>query len=716
MKKKILVLFSIATLLFACNSNNKVTSNRFPQVLTLIQRQIPGYEGQFILDSIASDQGQDVFEIESVNDKIVLRGNCPVAVASAFQWYLKYVCNCQISQAGMNINLPKNLPMVKTKIRQVNQHELRYFLNYCTFNYTTSFWDWKDWEKELDWMAMNGINLALAINGSEEVWQNTMKSLNFSDEDIASFIPGPCYQAWWLMSNLEGWGGPVSQTWIKSRTVLQKQILARMKEFGIEPVFQGFFAMVPTTFKKKFPDAKVFSGGDWCGYPRPDVVDPNDPMFKKAANVFYKEQEKLFGKAKFYGGDLFHEGGNKKGVDLTKCASIVQKSMQNHAPGSKWVLQGWMNNPEDSLLAGLNKEQTLIIDLFCESFPSWKTRGGMKGFPFIWATINNFGGRNGLYGKLDSAVLNLSEARNLKNLGGIGVIPEGIKVNPLVFEFFFELAWHKELPKPAEWIKGYIASRYGKPNANCEKAWAIFLNTIYNIPVKYDEPQNIICSRPSLDIIHSAPWGFYDIRYKQKDFIKGLDYFMACANEYSNSDAYLYDLVDFTRQALLGEIQITYKNIVESYKNKDLNGLEKYSKKFIELAEAEEKILSTRPEFLLGNWIDKARKIAETDKEKDLFEQNARMLITTWGYAEQHEILNDYAHREWAGLISDFYLPRWKLFLEYLQNNLAGKNSKLPDFKVWEEEWTKKKNSFTTQTVGNTIDLSRKIYSEMINK
>lgn len=33
------------------------------------------------------------------------------------------------------------------------------------------WWDWARWEQEIDWMALNGINLALAWSGQEAIWQ-----------------------------------------------------------------------------------------------------------------------------------------------------------------------------------------------------------------------------------------------------------------------------------------------------------------------------------------------------------------------------------------------------------------------------------------------------------------------------------------------------------------------------------------------------------------
>ena len=43
--------------------------------------------------------------------------------------------------------------------------EYRYNMNVCTFGYSYAHWDWKRWEREIDWMALNGINMHLAFVG-----------------------------------------------------------------------------------------------------------------------------------------------------------------------------------------------------------------------------------------------------------------------------------------------------------------------------------------------------------------------------------------------------------------------------------------------------------------------------------------------------------------------------------------------------------------------
>ncbi len=710
MKKSILTLIAISFLAFS----SAIASEKFISAKKLIHRVVPQIESKIVIDSIASLNDKDVFEISSQNGKLLLAGSSPVAVASALNWYLKYYCHCQISQAGTNLNLPSNLPVLKEKVCISTPYKYKYFLNYCTFNYTMSFWNWEQWQKELDWMAMQGINLVLAINGTEEVWQNTLKKLNFSDKEIADFISGPAYQAWWLMGNLEGWGGPVSQEWIKSRTELQKNILSYMRGMKMEPVLQGFYGMVPTSLKSKFPKADIRETGNWCGYQRPDFVMPTDSMFNFFAQTYYTELEKLYGKANFYGGDPFHEGSILE-VDLKTCGHNIQQSMLQASPGSTWVLQGWIGNPSPVLLSGLEKDKALIIDLYGETKQAWKKSKGYSGCRWLFCVINNFGGRTGIYGKIDSTTISLNEARSSQfgvTMEGLGMIPEAINVNPLIFEYMYDLGWRNELPNPTQWIENYSVFRYGKDNKSARLAWKQLLKSVYGIPFSYDEPQNVICSRPTLKWKSSSPWGYGTIRYKQEDLKVACSTLLNCAEEFKNVDTYQYDVVDITHQYLLGVAELYYYSMIQDFNLNDKSKFSISSQKFLALILDLDELMGTRKEFLLGCWIQNARNTAPSVSEKNQFEQNARMLLTSWGYGEAHKVLNDYTHREWSGLLSTLYYNRWKLFVDDLLNQLKGEKPTDIDYFKLEEDWSKQTNRFSTEPIGNPISISKKIYEK----
>ena len=82
----------------------------------LIKRIIPQRAASFVIEPLQSQHGNDAFEIESKNNKIILRGNNGVAVASALYYYLTEYAHCQVTWNGTNLHLPKQLPVVDQKI------------------------------------------------------------------------------------------------------------------------------------------------------------------------------------------------------------------------------------------------------------------------------------------------------------------------------------------------------------------------------------------------------------------------------------------------------------------------------------------------------------------------------------------------------------------------------------------------------------------------
>ena len=84
----------------------------------------------------------------------------------------------------------------------------------------------------------------------------------------------------------------------------------------------------------------------------------------------------------------------------------------------------------------------------------------------------------------------------------------------------------------------------------------------------------------------------------------------------------------------------------------------------------QDSLLSTRPEFCLDTYLAQAKRklagisgISGTSGTSDqLIQQNLLTQITTW--AREGSDLNDYAHKEWSGLLRDYYYIRWKEYLD----------------------------------------------------
>ena len=90
-----------------------------------------------------------------------------VGAAWGFHYYLTRYGGSHFSWGGAQItSLPRPLPVLKAPVRVTSTTPWRYYQNVCTSSYSFAFWDWKRWEKEIDWMALKGINMPLG----EENW------------------------------------------------------------------------------------------------------------------------------------------------------------------------------------------------------------------------------------------------------------------------------------------------------------------------------------------------------------------------------------------------------------------------------------------------------------------------------------------------------------------------------------------------------------------
>ncbi|WP_304242982.1 alpha-N-acetylglucosaminidase [Phocaeicola plebeius] len=690
----------------------------------LLERIDPGASKKFI---IQVKKGQsDFFELDQKGDKVVIRGNNYVNIATGLNWYLKYYAGIHLSWNGMTAELPESLPKVSTPVRKETNLALRYDFNYCTYSYTMAFWDWKRWEKEIDWMALHGINLPLAVVGQECVWKNMLEKLGYTKEEINKFIAGPAFLAWWAMNNLEGWGGPNPDSWYTQQEALQKKILKRMREYGIEPVFPGYSGMVPHDANKKL-GLNVTEPALWNGFTRPAFLLPTDSRFNEIASLYYKELEKLFGKANYYSMDPFHELEDAGSVDFDAAGKAVLKAMKDVNPKATWVIQGWTENPRPEMIKNLNNGDILILDLFSECRPMWgipsiwKREKGYEQHDWLFCMIENFGGNVGLHGRMDQLLNNFYLTKNnplAAHLKGIGLTMEGSENNPVMFELMCELPWRPEKFTKEEWLKDYLFARYGVRDKKITQAWGILADGIYNCPFGNNQQgphESIFCGRPGLNNFQASSWSKMQNYYDPTSTEAAARLMLEVADKYKGNNNFEYDLVDIVRQSLSDRGRIVYNQTIADFKSFDKKSFAAHSQEFLNILLAQDRLLGTRSEFRVGRWIEQARNLGTTPEEKDLYEWNARVQITTWGnrVCANDGGLRDYAHKEWNGLLKDFYYKRWAAYWQTLQDVLDGKPMVELDYYAMEEPWTLAHNPYASQPEGDCVSVAKEVFNKV---
>lgn len=691
----------------------------------LLERIDKGASRKFVIERLKGEK--DFFELDQKGNKVVVRGNNYVSIATGINWYLKYYAGINLSWNGMQADLPEVLPPVLKKERHETDLKLRYDFNYCTFSYSMAFWDWKRWEQEIDWMALHGINLPLAMVGTDVVWKNVLEELGYTREEINAFIAGPGFQAWWLMNNLEGWGGPNPDSWYERQEELQKRILKRMREYGIEPVLPGYSGMVPHNAKDRL-GLNVADPGRWNGYPRPAFLQPTDPQFERIAALYYQEMTRLYGKASYYSMDPFHEGGNTSGVDLEAAGKAIWKAMKQANPRAAWVVQAWGANPRPQMIRNLPAGDMVVLDLFSESRPqwgdpasSWYRKEGFGQHDWLFCMLLNYGGNVGLHGKMAHLIEEFYKAKDSsfgKTLKGVGMTMEGIENNPVMYELLCELPWREQRFSKDEWLEGYLKARYGKSDSQVSQAWMLLSNTIYNCPAASTQQgthESILCARPSWKAYQVSSWSEMSDYYDPTDVIRAAGMMVDAAERFRGNNNFEYDLVDIVRQAVAEKGRLMYRVLVDAYKAGDRELFKLSSDRFLRLILMQDRLLATRPEFKVGRWLESARNLGSTEEEKDWYEWNARVQITTWGnrVAADDGGLHDYAHREWNGLLRDFYYLRWKTWLDEQLKSFEDGQPKAIDFYALEEPWTLKHNSYASEAEGNPVDIACEIYREI---
>ena len=214
--KHILLALPIMLLVMACDNGAKPAKE--------LAGRIMGEKAGIVRFETLKDEPKDVYEIETVKGHVVIRGNNSNSMAMGLNRYLQDYCLTQVDWYDYNpVELPETLPMVPEKVRVESLVPYRFFLNYCTYGYTLPFWNWEQWEHFIDWMALNGVNMPLALIGQEAVWQKVWRRFGMTDEQIRSYFTGPAHLPWHQMSEINHWQGPLPQEWIDSHAELQKK-------------------------------------------------------------------------------------------------------------------------------------------------------------------------------------------------------------------------------------------------------------------------------------------------------------------------------------------------------------------------------------------------------------------------------------------------------------------------------------------------------------
>ena len=685
----------------------------------VLERLVPHQARQFELVQIAPRDGHEQWRVSRDGRHIRVEGSSPSAALFGVNWYLKYIAHVAISPNGDRIPTTP-FPLPKKPVEGGTPYPLRYALNENVDGYTTPYWDWPRWQREIDVLALSGINAVLIERGTDTVLYQTFRDFGYEDGEIRAWITQPAHQNWQLMGNLCCFEGPISRELLAKRAASAQRIVARLRELGITPVLPGFYGIVPADFDQKFP-AHVVPQGDWAGFTRPGWLDPRDPMFAKLAEAFYRHQRALFGDSTIYDMEVFQEGGDGGDVAVPEAAREVQKALETAHPGARWMMLAWQGNPRQDLLSGVDRARLLVIDIDHDRVARDDRQADFQGAPFLYGGLWEFGGRTTFGAALGTIAERLPRlGRTNSNMIGTALFTEGMGTNPFAYDLFTELPWRNAPVDLEAWTADYAGRRYGKADPHAAAAWQILRKTAYDLKVDGSQfnserdaaAENLFDAQPSLGATMASNWSPEALRYDGAVFARALTELLAVAPALRDGETYRYDLVDVARQVLANEARRSLPEIKAAFEAKDVSRFEALTTRWLEMMDLEDKLLATNRFFLVGTWLAPVRDWASSPDEAQRLDYDARSILTTWGdrKASQEGPLHDYGNKDWAGLTGDYYRLRWETYFHALDGELRSGTPAAPiDWFELGEHWNRNGHSYSDRETGNSYEAAMKV-------
>lgn len=647
-------------------------------------------------------KGCDSYSYASDGSTVTIKASSAVAACRAFYDYAKSKGAGISSWSGVRFAVPDDL--AAKEVTLTSQYRHHQYMNVVTYGYTAAYWDEERWDREIDWMALHGIDMPLMLIGAEQVYREVFYEMGLTKADVDAWEVGPAHLPWFRMGNLCGnsFDGPLGEEWNAKQEALCKHVLARMRALGMKPICPAFGGFVPKAFASRVKGATTESvGWNWCinsGYGN-YRLSPTSEMFAKVGTAFIQKWEEKYGKCQYYLSDSFNEMAIPSASALPAYGRNIWKSIHDANPDAVWVTQGWTFVYQQgdwgldkfkALTSEVPDEQFMVLHMSAE-YPAgdynnkrWENYNGYNGKQWVYTLLPNMGGKTNFVGKVSDYaggfLTKLYGSTKKGNLTGYGMTPEGVENNEIIYELITDAGW---VPTNGtinldQWFQQYADCRYGSYSAN-EKAYHNALRkSVYNYFT--DHPRFGWQVGSNLTGGGSAS--------QNDEFYTGVETLFsdveALRRQCADAPLLQADLAEAAAFYCGGKIEKVNARI-----NAALNAgqgvvadslIEKLDRLMLDM----DRVLTVHPVYNLAPWEERAQRLADSDTYKKRNAVNARRIVTVWfGNHTYDEPVQDYAARVWAGLVRDYYRPRLMNQWKQQRGQTGFPNGRAK----WEEQW-----------------------------
>lgn len=268
-----------------------------------------------------------------------------------------------------------------------------------------------------------------------------------------------------------------------------------------------------------------------------------------------------------------------------------------------------------------------------------------------------------------------------------------------------------------KWIEDFAWARYGARNDNAIRAWQILAHTLYECPDLRHGPQGSFLAMPPSLSKNGGGFVRGSIFYDSAKVREAFRLLLDASGELGNRDTFRHDLVDVGRQVMsdIAQQQL-HAELRSAYEAKDVARFRRAADAYCEAILDCDKLLSTHTMFQFGRYLKYPLSASHTTEGRAQWERNARRIITLWG--GRRSTLFDYAQRQYGGLMRDYNMPAWRLYLNDVAGSLRGGGSSRADQEVrdFTEQWIQSRNSYPVEAEGDPVAAARMIWEKYASR
>ncbi|MEG1553715.1 MAG: alpha-N-acetylglucosaminidase C-terminal domain-containing protein [Rikenellaceae bacterium] len=429
-KSIIAVIFIAYTLVGVARSKSDLP------IVGLLERYAKEEVNRFDFEITDPQSTNDFFTVSSTKNKVYISGNNNLSLAAGLNFYLKEIANITLTPYQMNFTLPKDLVEITAPIRHQTEITTRTYLNEESYKGERIYWGVEEWQKEIDRMALSGVNMTYMPIGVGSVLRNALLESGCSEEQVSRFLPMPSYYCWWLQGLCDGGAEELPIWWYDKEKALHNFISTELRKWEIEVIAPGYNG----------------------------IQTPSEISKEEFAKHYYSQIKNLYGDIRYFR------------VPTLKAFSLLQQNNNN----ATWVYDTSLDSATDLEIATLPRGKVLLLSSY-EKLLSWDKTGVTGHHDFI------------LRPSKDEALENIYN-RNYRNrllFCGIELIDNDVfRINA---NFLSSYIWNNALPYQ-DYIKIYVKHGYGKENPIIEKA----IETMYSQSTSEVRP--FIYSEPTLQL------------------------------------------------------------------------------------------------------------------------------------------------------------------------------------------------------------------------